>query len=62
MCPLAFPRVARYAPDMSKTSFIKVRVTAEEKRAFQDAADATGKPLSELIRANLLRLVKRLAK
>ena len=47
---------------MSKTAFIKVRVTAEEKQAFLDAAEATGKPLSEIIRAALDRLVKRVAR
>ena len=47
---------------MSKTSFIKVRVTAEEKQAFLDAATAAGKPLSEVIRAALARLAKRVLK
>jgi antitoxin component of RelBE/YafQ-DinJ toxin-antitoxin module len=47
---------------MSKTSFIKVRVTPEEKQAFLDVADASGKPLSEMLRAYMARVVKRLAK
>ncbi len=47
---------------MSKTSFIKVRVTAEEKQAYQDAADATGKSLSEMLRAYMARVVKKVAK
>ena len=59
---LACPRCFGYRSHMSKTSFIKVRVTAEEKQAFLDAADASGKPLSEIIRAALDRLVKRMTK
>ena len=47
---------------MSKTSFIKVRVTPEEKQDFLDAADASGKALSEMIRAYLARVVKRVKK
>ena len=45
--------------DMSKTVFIKVRVTPEEKVAYQAAAAARGKGLSDLIRAALDRAVKR---
>ncbi len=44
---------------MIRTSFIKVRVTEDEKKAFLDMAEATGKPLSEIIRACLARAVKR---
>jgi len=44
---------------MNKSVFIKVRVTPEEKQAFLAAADARKKPLSEIIRASLTRMVKR---
>ena len=44
---------------MNKSVFIKVRVTPEEKQAFLAAADARKKPLSEIIRASLARMVKR---
>jgi hypothetical protein len=44
---------------MSKTSFIKVRVTPEEKQVYLDVADASGKPLSEVIRAHLIRWEKK---
>jgi uncharacterized protein (DUF1778 family) len=47
---------------MSKSVFIKVRVTPEEKQAYLDAANATGKPISDIIRAGLARLVKRVQK
>jgi predicted HicB family RNase H-like nuclease len=41
---------------MSKTVFIKVRVTPEEKRAYLAAACAAGKSLSEIIRDRLDQL------
>jgi hypothetical protein len=41
---------------MSKTVFIKVRVTPEEKRAYLAAACAVGKSLSEIIRDRLDQL------
>jgi len=47
---------------MSKTSFIKVRVTEDEKRAFLAAADSSGKPLSEIIRAYLARFARAVKK
>jgi uncharacterized protein (DUF1778 family) len=50
----------QYRAGMGKTSFIKVRVTPEEKQAFLDAAEASGKPLSEMLRAYMARVVKRL--
>lgn len=47
---------------MSKTVFIKVRVTPEEKQAFLAASEQAGKPLSDIIRASLARFVKRVMK
>ncbi|QDP48430.1 MAG: hypothetical protein Tp118SUR00d2C21406231_46 [Prokaryotic dsDNA virus sp.] len=51
-----------YRGDMSKTKFIKLRVTEEEQAAFRLAAQARGKDLSEIIRDHLERLVKRMSK
>lgn len=59
---IAWAHFFGYLFAMSKTSFIKVRVTPEEKQAFLDAADASGKPLSEMLRAYMARVVKRLTK
>lgn len=53
--------IAHYA-GMSKSVFIKVRVTPEEKQAYLDAASVTGKPLSDIIRAGLARLIKKVQK
>ena len=61
-CPLAFPQTLRYRSGMSKTVFIKVRVTPEEKQAFLEASEQSGKPLSESIRASLARFVKKVMK
>ena len=44
---------------MTKTVFIKVRVTPEEKQAILEASEQSGKPLSEIIRASLARFVKK---
>ena len=49
-------------PHMRKSVFIKVRVTPEEKQAYLDAASAAGKPISDIIRASLARLVARVKK
>ena len=61
-CPLAFPQNLRYRSSMSKTVFIKVRVTPEEKQAILEASEQSGKPLSEIIRASLARFVKKVMK
>ena len=47
---------------MTKTVFIKVRVTPEEKQAILEASEQSGKPLSEIIRASLARFVKKVMK
>lgn len=49
-----------YGRGMKRDAFIKVRVTAEEKKAFQEVATTRNVDLSEIIRAHLDRLVRRL--
>jgi uncharacterized protein (DUF1778 family) len=44
------------SPDKAKGSLIQLRVNAEEKQAFMDAAELDGKKLSEWIRDRLRRL------
>jgi len=56
------PTALRHDAHMSKSVFIKVRVTPEEKRAYLEAASAAGKPLSDFIRASLAQMVKRVSK
>lgn len=41
-----------------KTETLKIRVTPEEKRAFEDAADVTGASLSAWIRQRLRRAAR----
>jgi hypothetical protein len=46
------------APDRAKVEMLQIRVSSAEKQAFQDAADADGKKMSEWIRDRLRRLSK----
>ena len=65
MCPhflVDVPTLLVHYPHMSKSVFIKVRVTPEEKQAYLDAASAAGKPISDIIRASLARLAKKMQK
>lgn len=51
--------IAPYCQGMAKEHFIKFRVTDTEKAAFEAAAAARGKSMSEAIREYMARVVKK---
>jgi hypothetical protein len=48
-----------HSRNMSKSDIIKVRVTPEDKAAFDAVAKSKGKTASEILRATMARMIKR---
>jgi len=46
--------------DKTKGEYLEVRLDAEEKQAFKEAADLLGLPLSTWVRMNLRQIAKKL--